>query len=253
MATAPLQIEKLDGSNYHSWKYNMKMVLIERDLWDYVNEPPVAPTDPAELAKYKTKLNKALALVSLFIATEQQVHIRETETPKDAWLILQNIYEPKSRPRVMQLMKQFSSLKMDEDEQMIHYLNNVKRIADCLKEAGKPIDEEDIAFAILNGLPSSYESLVMYMSQLAEKDFTVDKIRGMLLTEFDRRKAKEVGHETEVLVTQKPRVKMKHQKKRYEQVAPSADKSENKKHGTPQPQRNEKGKITCYRCGGKGH
>ena len=35
--TGHLNIDKLNGSNYRMWKFNMKMLLIERELWNYIN------------------------------------------------------------------------------------------------------------------------------------------------------------------------------------------------------------------------
>jgi hypothetical protein len=32
------KIEKLSGKNYQSWKYNIKLVLIERGLWGFTQE-----------------------------------------------------------------------------------------------------------------------------------------------------------------------------------------------------------------------
>ena len=29
--------DKLNGDNFHSWKFNMKMFLIGKDLWDIVS------------------------------------------------------------------------------------------------------------------------------------------------------------------------------------------------------------------------
>ena len=31
------KIEKLDGSNYASWKFNMKLVLMEKDLYGFID------------------------------------------------------------------------------------------------------------------------------------------------------------------------------------------------------------------------
>ena len=37
------KIERLDGSNYRSWKYNIKLVLMERGLWGFTQGLEVAP------------------------------------------------------------------------------------------------------------------------------------------------------------------------------------------------------------------
>ena len=33
-ASTPSRINKFDGTNFHTWKFKMQMVLEERDLWD---------------------------------------------------------------------------------------------------------------------------------------------------------------------------------------------------------------------------
>ena len=37
------KIEHLDGKNYQSWKYNFKLVLMERGLWGFVEATETAP------------------------------------------------------------------------------------------------------------------------------------------------------------------------------------------------------------------
>ena len=33
---ASFKVEKLTADNYHNWKFNMKMYLVGKDLWDIV-------------------------------------------------------------------------------------------------------------------------------------------------------------------------------------------------------------------------
>ncbi|CAI5744328.1 unnamed protein product [Peronospora destructor] len=37
MDSSPARINKLDGTNFHAWKFKMQMVLEERDLWEVVS------------------------------------------------------------------------------------------------------------------------------------------------------------------------------------------------------------------------
>ena len=36
MATDEFKFEKLTAENYHTWRFNMKMYMIGKDLWDIV-------------------------------------------------------------------------------------------------------------------------------------------------------------------------------------------------------------------------
>ena len=38
-----MKIEKLNGANYMSWKFNMKCLLMEKGLWGFVSGTVVKP------------------------------------------------------------------------------------------------------------------------------------------------------------------------------------------------------------------
>jgi hypothetical protein len=44
------KIEKLSGKNYQSWKYNVKLVLMERGLWGFTQGTETAPAETATQA-----------------------------------------------------------------------------------------------------------------------------------------------------------------------------------------------------------
>ena len=50
------KIERLDGKNYQSWKYNIKLVLMERGLWRFV-EGTEAATGASAAAKDRFLIN----------------------------------------------------------------------------------------------------------------------------------------------------------------------------------------------------
>jgi len=39
------RIDKLNGTNYRSWKFNMKMMLVQRELWQHVTGEATLPAD----------------------------------------------------------------------------------------------------------------------------------------------------------------------------------------------------------------
>jgi len=43
-----IAIEKLDGTNFHTWKLKIKMILIREDVWDVVNGETPAPASSSE-------------------------------------------------------------------------------------------------------------------------------------------------------------------------------------------------------------
>ena len=60
-----LKIEKLTGENYHNWKFQLKMYLIGKDLWEIVTGTEVLGegSSTQEQRSFKKMENQALACV----------------------------------------------------------------------------------------------------------------------------------------------------------------------------------------------
>ena len=58
------RVEKLTANNYHSWKFNMKMCLIGKDLWDIVqgNEEVGINATEEERRRFKKRENLSLSI-----------------------------------------------------------------------------------------------------------------------------------------------------------------------------------------------
>ena len=91
MAEYGAKIESLTGNNYQSWKYNIKLVLMDRGLWGFVTGDEEAPvtTDEdkkeKEVKEYRLKCDKAYSIIALNIEKNLQIHISSTTSPKTAW------------------------------------------------------------------------------------------------------------------------------------------------------------------------
>ncbi|UYV69728.1 hypothetical protein LAZ67_7000495 [Cordylochernes scorpioides] len=163
-------VEKLNGQNYRSWKYNIKMLLIEKGLWDVMIKD-----EDTQDAQLKAQKDRALAVIALSINTEHQIHIIDCTSPHDAWKNLEQVFEPKSRSRILQLKKQFVNIKLQTGESMLDYLNRSKICMDHLKVAGAEVDDQDIAYSMLSGIPDSFDTLVMSFRNVEDSDFTSNK------------------------------------------------------------------------------
>lgn len=225
------RIDKLNSNNYRSWKFNMKMALVQRELWKHVTGEAVRPVeDENEIERFNRKEEKALAAIALSVEPEQQGHIIDCETASDAWEALKKVFEPTSRPRILQLKKQMVSIQLKSDESMTSYLGRIKTCSDSLKEAGYEIKDEDLAYTMLSGLPDSYEGIVMTLANLDDSKFKSSEIKGILLSEYDRRAAKGTSETSQ-------------QKEAYHQTKKTS-------HQNPESRREER---KCFKCGKQGH
>ena len=82
------KIEHLNGSNYKSWKYNVKLLLMERGLWGIANgtekAPEIKEEDAAKDENVKVKKawqlrsDKAYSIVALNVDKNILIHLCHT-------------------------------------------------------------------------------------------------------------------------------------------------------------------------------
>ena len=46
------EVDKLDGSNWPTWKFRIKHLLVAKDVWEHVDGTAVQPDDADARAKY---------------------------------------------------------------------------------------------------------------------------------------------------------------------------------------------------------
>ncbi|KAK1123340.1 hypothetical protein K0M31_008958 [Melipona bicolor] len=108
MGNIPIIDPKLDGSNnYASCKFLMRMTLIEMDLWECVT-----------------------------------IHLRLTATAKDAWVILNQVYEDKGLSCVLNLMRAFLKLDYNDFHNMNEYVAEALSLSQKLADVGNPIEDK---------------------------------------------------------------------------------------------------------------
>jgi len=90
-----IAIEKLDGTNFHTWKMKMKMILIREDVWDTVNG------ETSALASGSNKEDSATALKAWKKADQKA---------------LSTIFEAKGLSRKLYLRKRLFTMQMSDSE-----------------------------------------------------------------------------------------------------------------------------------------
>ena len=112
------KVEKLTGDNYHHWKFQMKMCLIGKDLWEIVTGAETLPADASaeEQRKFRKRENLALATVCLSVATNLQIYVRSAESAKEAWENLEKHFEEKSLSRRSSIEESCTQLAWKEEQ-----------------------------------------------------------------------------------------------------------------------------------------
>ena len=172
-----VSLERLDVDNYATWSVRMRFTLISRGLWKHViNDGKVTDTDGDQ---------KALALIGLSVMDHHLPSLGQRETAKDAWDALESVYKAKSMARRVALKREMNSLKKAAEEPMTKYVARAKELRDQLAAAGLVTDDEEVAAALLAGLPPDYDVIVAVLETTADK-VDLDVLLGKLLTAEQR-------------------------------------------------------------------
>lgn len=75
-----MSLKKLNGDNYHNWKFNMELLLQGKDLWDYVDgtETLSAEANETDKKKWKKADNQARSLICLSVQENVQIYVRSS-------------------------------------------------------------------------------------------------------------------------------------------------------------------------------
>lgn len=89
------------------------------------------------------------------------------------------------------------SIKLESNETMNSYLTRLKTCSDSLKEVGYEFRDNDLAYAMLSGLPDGYDGIIMALANLDDEKFKSTEIKEILMNEYECRTLKEGGQTEE--------------------------------------------------------
>ena len=177
-STASTTIERLHFGNYSIWKLRMKMILVERELWDAVMDENLSSSD-------KTS-SKALAVMISAVDDEQLIHLVDCSTAYSAWKKLESIHESNDSSTKIFLLRKLLTLRLLPGSTMQQYIDDIKSTRHKLLNSGLSLPDEIITSLILIGLPTDYENLVIALETLGD-ELSYDYVITRLLHEERRR------------------------------------------------------------------
>ena len=184
-----LKLTKLNGSNYRSWAFNMRLYLESFDLFGYADgsaEPPAETASEQVKKAFELAAKKAWTYICLAVEPEQQIHVRDTHTAKEAWDCLKSQFARESILQKVRLRQQYHSLRFQKGGNMLEHINQLRSLHDQLKEMGANIDDGELAMTLLASLPDEYKPLITTLDAVGEDKVTFEKVKSMLLNDADR-------------------------------------------------------------------
>ena len=185
-----MHIEKLNGDNWTTWKFQMEHLLKGKGFWDHVaenTEPPGIANMQAR-QEFLRKRERAFAIIVLSINTSQLYLVTSCTTPKEAWDVLRNHYERNTLANKLFLKKKYFRCEMPESMTVEEHLKQMKELTDQLAAVGAEIAEEDQIVTLLGSLPDSYQTLVTALETRLD-DISLGFVQQALVNEEHKRKA----------------------------------------------------------------
>ena len=218
-------IEKLDSSNWTTWKFQMRHLLLAKGLWGHVDGTEVlAENANAQVqAEFRKKSQRAFSTVVLAVSASQLYLITSCEQSKDAWDVLKKHFERDTLANKLFLKKRYFRTEMKGGTSIESHLKHMKELTDKLAVIGSPISEEDQVVTLLGSLPQSYSTLVTALEARGD-EIKLDFVQQALVHE---------------------ELKLKGQSSN-EEMGDSTLIRKFKKTVKPQ-------KLRCYHCGQAGH
>lgn len=196
MTSSITAIEKLNVSNYDTWKILMKSALIFHGLWKFVEfeKPDQKPVDWCV-----EKEQKALAFIILCVEKELLIHVKNAKSAHEAWKMLDRIFNGTTPSRKVSLYKKLIKLKCDDYNNITEHLTEFMSILDQLSSLGLNFDEEIKAIILLSSLPTSFDNFIIAIETRDELP-TMEILKNKIIEEFNRQSQNDNNRSSEAVL-----------------------------------------------------
>jgi dsDNA-binding SOS-regulon protein len=102
-------VEKLEGPNWITWKFQLRHLLMAKGLWKFVDGSAVLADDAAveAIERFRAEQQKAFSTIVMSVSSSLLYLITSCELPKDAWDALKKHYEHDTLANKLFLKKQY--------------------------------------------------------------------------------------------------------------------------------------------------
>ena len=131
---------------------------------------------PSSTTVDSTKNEKAYAELVMLI-DEKSLSMIMTDAIDDgrkALKILHDHYKDTGKPRILTLYNNLCNMKYIPDQGLTEYISRAERLASSLKNANETVSDSLLISMVLKGLPVSYNSFIVVITQSAKDIFSVN-------------------------------------------------------------------------------
>ena len=178
-----------DKDDYELWEMKFKAQLRLGKLDKILKEEPTEATQ----ATYNESNQDIFSLLVMCLDDKAlNLIMRDAENDgKKALKILREHYLGTSKPRVISLYCELTSLKMKPTESVVEYLIRAETASSHLKQAKETVSDSLLIAMVIKGLPERYKSFNTMISQKDSEELDFQKFKVALRTYDENEKARE--------------------------------------------------------------
>ncbi|CAI5465814.1 unnamed protein product [Closterium sp. Yama58-4] len=182
-----------NGEHFSSWRFKLKVYMMERDLWGFFDGSASKPTSDASTAEKEAwvhKDKKAFAFLvsklSLQLVPIVSPCIDRDGATREAWKRLEGEHVSKSLHSKLQARLDFFTVRMRDGESMRAYVNRVEELGERLVELDASVEDNDWIMTLLAGLGEAW-STVITMLDGTQDTWKKEQVVARLINEEARR------------------------------------------------------------------
>jgi hypothetical protein len=184
-------IPYFDGYNYGYWKSRMRFFLKAIDVW-YIVEFGWATLDTT-IAKWTTLQkqtraanDKGMNVICSSLSPSEFSRISNCETAKEAWDILETIYEGAKlvkSAKLQMLVSEFERIRMLENETFNEFYDRISDLRNSIINLGNKVSDTKLIKKILRSLPEKFRIKVTTIKENKDLDnMKIEELIRSLLT-----------------------------------------------------------------------
>ncbi|GBM30271.1 hypothetical protein AVEN_267032-1, partial [Araneus ventricosus] len=160
--SSPFAFPKSDGSNYTSWKEDMKVVLMDRGCWSFIFEDKPCPEQATEKEKFEFDWRKQRCYTTIYQGIERKFLPR---LPAEYDHLVQTLYRLKDeefnhREVEKQLVNEAGRIHLKQKDLNLDYTENAYTVGSFrLQETRKKSSERSGAVLDPSGNPGQYRKI----------------------------------------------------------------------------------------------
>lgn len=177
MSQEHARVEKLNDTNYETWKIQVQSALQLKRLWKYVK---------CELKGVENEEGNedALAYMRLSVCPPQLRHLKDAATAHEGWEKVKKVHKKAGPAYEMQLFRKLNEKCEDVGKIAVH-VEKFLAAADEIRSCGAEIGESVLGYMLLNGLPKSFEYFEVAMTT-REKAPSLSELKNKIEDEIHR-------------------------------------------------------------------